>query len=366
MLDNKIHEYRHFYIHQLTQSSGALLHHCFLFLKFRIMSLLDAKKTYKPFEYPWAYELFKKQHQMHWLPEEVAMADDVRDWKQNLTDNERNLCTQIFRFFTQADIEVNDCYMTRYASIFKPVEIKMMLAAFSSMEAIHVDAYSHLIDTLGMPEGIYEEFLRYKEMKDKSDFLSTIKHDTKEGIATTLAVFGAFTEGMQLFSSFAILLNFQRFGKMKGMGQIITWSIRDETLHTNAIIKLFNTFVSENPELWNNDLKNKIKEVCQKMVEMEDDFIDVAFSVADNVEGLSSFEVKKYIRYIADRRLTQLNLDPIYNIEKNPLPWLDYILNSMEHTNFFDNRSTEYARAATTGTWEEAFAIHDVKITVDI
>jgi len=323
------------------------------------MSLLSAKKTYKPFEYPWAYEMFKKQHQMHWLPEEVAMADDVQDWKYNLTDSEKNLCTQVFRFFTQADIEVNDCYMTKYASVFKPNEIKMMLSAFSAIEGIHIDAYSHLIDTLGMPETIYEEFLHYKAMRDKYDYLHQFSHDTKEGIAMTLAVFGAFTEGVQLFASFAMLMNFQRFGKMKGMGQIITWSARDETLHTNAIIMLFRTFIHENPEVWTKKTQDDIYQICKTVVYFEDAFIDLAFEISKEVQGLSSEDVKKYIRYIADRRLIQLGLDKIYHIEKNPLPWMDFILNGVEHTNFFDNRSTEYSKAATVGTWDEAFIAQD-------
>lgn len=323
------------------------------------MSLLNAKSFYKPFEYPWAYEMFKKQHQMHWLPEEVSMSDDIRDWKEKLTESERNLCTQVFRFFTQADIEVNDCYMTRYANIFKPIEIKMMLSAFSAMETIHIDAYSHLIDTLGMPEGIYEEFLQYKAMKDKYDYLHSFDHTTMEGIAATLAVFGAFTEGMQLFASFAILLNFQRFGKMKSMGQIITWSVRDETLHTNAIIKLFRTFIHENPHLWNKSMQDSLYEVCRNTVKFEDAFIDLAFEVSKAIQGLSTEELKRYIRYIANRRLTQLGLKEMYDVKTNPLPWMDFILNGVEHVNFFDNRATEYTRSATSGTWEKAFEIHD-------
>jgi ribonucleoside-diphosphate reductase beta chain len=299
------------------------------------------------------------QQQMHWLPDEVPMADDVRDWKKHLTTSEKNLCTQIFRFFTQADIEVNDCYMQRYANIFKPVEVKMMLSAFSNMETIHVAAYSHLVETIGMPDGIYEEFLQYKAMKDKYDYMHRFKNDTKEGIAITMAAFGAFTEGLQLFASFAMLLNFQRFGKMKGMGQIIAWSVRDETLHTNSIIKLFLAFVQENPEVWTSKLRSELYDVCSTIVYFEDAFIDLAFEINGEVEGLSAIDVKKYIRYIADRRLSQLGLKTMYLIEKNPLPWMDYILNGVEHTNFFDNRSTEYTRAGTTGTWEEAFVIHD-------
>ena len=208
------------------------------------MSLLEERLVYKPFKYPWAYEAWHTQQQIHWLPEEVPLAEDVKDWEKTLTKAEKNLLTQIFRFFVQADVEVNNCYMKHYSQVFKPTEIQMMLGAFSNTETIHIAAYSHLLDTIGMAEVEYSAFLDYKAMKDKFDFMRKWGVGTKENIAKTLAVFGAFTEGVQLFASFAVLLNFPRFNKMKGMGQIVTWSVRDETLHTESAIKLFKTFVS--------------------------------------------------------------------------------------------------------------------------
>jgi len=318
------------------------------------MSLLDAKPIYKPFDYPWAYEAWHIQQKIHWLPEEVQLADDVKDWKKNLSAGEKHLLTQIFRFFTQADIEVNNCYMKHYSKVFQPTEVQMMLSAFSNMETVHIAAYSYLLDTIGMPETEYQAFLKYKEMKDKYDYMHQFNTDSKQDIAITLAVFGAFTEGLQLFSSFAILLNFQRFNKMKGMGQIVTWSVRDETLHTNSIIRLFKTFIQENPEVWNEEMRSTLYKACATIVHFEDAFIELAFEVGD-IEGLTGRQVKQYIRYIADRRLMQLGLKEIYMVDQNPLPWLDEILNGVEHANFFENRVTEYTKAATTGTWEEVF-----------
>ena len=319
------------------------------------MSLLQSEPVYKPFHYPKAYDYWKLQQQLHWLPEEVPMADDVKDWKKVLSEAEKHLLTQIFRFFTQADIEVNNCYMRHYSRVFKPTEIQMMLAAFSNMETIHVDAYSHLLDTLGMPEIEYSAFLKYKEMKEKYNYMQQFNVNSKEDVAKTLAVFGAFTEGLQLFASFAMLLNFQRFGKMKGMGQIVAWSVRDETLHTNAIIWLFKTFIAENPEIWNDKLIKFLYTACDTIIQHEDAFISLAFEFDGAIEGMTAFDIKQYIRYIGDRRLVQLGLKEVYKIPKNPLPWLDEILNAPEHTNFFENRVTEYAKAATKGTWEEAF-----------
>ena len=135
------------------------------------MSLLDAKPIYKPFRYPWAYDAWLTQQRIHWLPEEVPLANDVKDWHKNLAPAEQNLLTQIFRFFTQADVEVNNCYMKHYSQVFKPTEIQMMLSAFSNMETVHIAAYSHLLDTIGMPEAEYSAFLHYKEMKDKYDYM---------------------------------------------------------------------------------------------------------------------------------------------------------------------------------------------------
>ena len=321
----------------------------------RHLDLLTENPVYKPFRYPWAYEAWLTQQRLHWLPEEVPLADDVKDWHRNLTGSERNLLTQIFRFFTQADVEVNNCYMKHYSQVFKPTEVLMMMSAFSNTETIHVAAYSHLLDTIGMPELEYTAFMKYKEMKDKYDYMQTFRVDSKHEIAKTLAAFGAFTEGLQLFASFAILLNFPRFGKMKGMGQIVSWSVRDETLHCLSIIRLFRTFVQENPEIWTGELKREIYEVCATIVDHEDAFIDLAFELG-SVEGLEGRTVKQYIRFIADRRLTQLGLNPLFHVERNPLPWLDDMLNAPEHTNFFENRSTEYSKASTVGTWEEAFA----------
>ena len=138
------------------------------------------------------------------------------------------------------------------------------------------------------------------------------------------------------------------------MGQIVTWSARDETLHTNSIIKLFHTFLSENPDVKREELAKDLYVACDTVIQHEDAFIDRAFELG-GVEGLDAKTVKKYIRYIADNRLAQLEMDPLYNIGKNPLPYMDDMLNALEHTNFFENRATEYSRAATQGSWEEAF-----------
>lgn len=327
--------------------------------------LLQSSPIYKPFSFPWCYDAWKTQQQVHWMPEEVPLGDDVKDWHNNLTASEKNLLTHIFRFFTQADVEVNNCYMNHYSRIFKPTEVKMMLAAFSNMETIHIAAYSLLLDTVGMPEVEYSAFLKYKEMKDKYDYMNSVGDMSHpSNIAKTLAIFGAFTEGLQLFASFAMLMNFPRFNKMKGMGQIVTWSVRDETLHCQSIIHLFHEFVNEHPQIWTEAFKGELVNHCKKIVEHEDHFIDLAFELG-NIEGMTKEDIKGYIRYIADRRLTQLHLEPIYEIKTNPIPWLDQILNGSEFANFFEARPTEYSKSATLGNWDDVFTSIDAQNTFE-
>jgi ribonucleoside-diphosphate reductase beta chain len=194
-------------------------------------------------------------------------------------------------------------------------------------------------------------------MKEKHDYIIDVssKNTTKENTATHIAVFSAFTEGMQLFSSFIMLLNFPRHGKMKGMGQIVTWSIVDETQHCESMIKLFRTYIEENKEIWNDELKSRIYSMAEKMVELEDKFIDLSFSMGA-MENLTPEEVKKYIRYIADRRLISLGLKGIFKVKRNPLPWVEEMINAPTHTNFFENRATDYAKGALTGDWSDVWA----------
>jgi len=312
------------------------------------MSLLKERSYYKPFQYPWAFEAYDMQQKMHWLPSEVSLAEDVRDWNERLTNEEKNLITQILKFFTQGDVDIAQAYLDNYIPKFKPPEIRMMLSAIATSEANHAHSYSLLNDTIGLPDSEYKAFQEYKAMADKHDYLFNNKGEGVEGLARELAVFSAFGEGLQLFASFIMLLNFQRFGKMKGMCQIVTWSIRDESHHVENMIKLFHSLIDENKHIWNDDFKKTLYDICRDMVMLEDKFIDLAFEQG-GVEGLEPDQVKQYIRHIADRRLLQLGLKPNFAVKDNPLPWLDWILNGVEHTNFFENRATEYAKGSMTG-----------------
>ena len=318
--------------------------------------LTDERTSFKPFHYPWAYDAWLKHEQAHWLHSEVPMLEDVKDWKNKLSAEEKQFLTHIFRFFTQGDIDVAGGYVKNYLPYFPQPEVRMMLLGFAAREALHIAAYSHLIETLGLPDVMYNQFLEYDAMRQKHDYVVDIaqQNTTKENTAKHIAVFSAFTEGMQLFSSSIMLLNFPRHGKMKGMGQIVTWSIVDETMHTESMIKLFRTYIEENKEIWNDDLKSQIYTIAEKMVALEDKFIDLAFSMG-NMPDLSADDVKSYIRYIADRRLISLGLKGIFKVKKNPLPWVEEMINAPTHTNFFENRATDYAKGALSGDWVDVW-----------
>jgi ribonucleoside-diphosphate reductase beta chain len=284
------------------------------------------------------------------------MLEDVKDWKKRLTEDEKKFLTHIFRFFTQGDIDVAGGYVRNYLPYFPQPEVRMMLAGFAAREALHIAAYSHLIETLGLPETMYNEFLEYQEMREKHDYVLEIskQNSSKENTAKHIAVFSAFTEGMQLFSSFIMLLNFPRHGKMRGMGQIVTWSIVDETQHAESMIKLFRTYVEENREIWNDELKSELYTIAERMVVLEDRFIDLAFAMGPMAD-LDASDVKQYIRYITDRRLISLGLKGIMKVKKNPLPWVEEMINAPIHTNFFENRATDYAKAAHKGSWDDVW-----------
>jgi len=216
-----------------------------------------------------------------------------------------------------------------------------------------MDAYALLTETLGFDEDIYTEFKEYEAMADKHNYIRNF--DAGSGIqdtAKTLAVYSAFTEGLALFSSFAMLLNFQRFGKMKNMGVVVEWSIKDETKHVEGMLKTFRTLMAENPHLWTDEFKKTLYQTAREMVEMEDAFIDLSFEMG-GVEGLTAEDMKLYIRYICDRRLLQLGLKTNYGVKDNPLPWIDELLGSVVHTNFFEARSTEYSKGSVKGDFTE-------------
>ena len=323
-------------------------------LRARGGGLTVASQTYKPFYYSWAVDLTVRHEKAHWIEDEIDLSEDLTDWKTNkVTPIEKDYITNILRLFTQSDVAVGQNYYDQFIPKFKNNEIRNMLGSFANREGVHQRAYALLNDTLGLPDSEYHAFLEYKEMTDKIEFMQKSDNSTQRGLALGLAK-SVFNEGVALFASFVMLLNFQRVGKMKGMGKVVEWSIRDESMHVEGNSRLFKAFVAEHPKLVDNDFKKEIYVMAKDVVRLEDKFIQLAYKMGE-IEGLTMEEVKTYIRYITDRRLLQLGLKTTFKVKNNPLPWLEWILNGADHTNFFENRVTEYEVAGLTGSWDSAY-----------
>lgn len=314
------------------------------------MSLLENNTAYKPFKYPWAVDLAVSHEKLHWGEWEAKLQDDVAQWSHKLTPVEKNHITQILRLFTQSDVAVGTNYIESYLPKFKNNEIRAMLTSFVNREFVHQRSYALLNDTLGLPEEEFSAFTAVQEMQDKLDFMADIDVNTQAGLAKAVAR-SVMNEGMSLFSAFAMLLNYQRYGKMKGMCEIVEWSVRDETMHCDGMVKLFRTFCEEHPRIVTDEFKQDIYQMFRDAVALEDKVIDIAFEMGD-VEGLTKEEVQQYIRYIANRRLTQLGLKANWTkVKENPLPWLDWVLNGDSFKNFFEGTVTDYNAAGMEGDW---------------
>lgn len=316
--------------------------------------LIEFSKTFKPFQYPWAMKIAEEHENLHWVEGEANLEGDVEDWQRNLAPNEKNLIHQILRLFTQSDVQVGGNYCEHYIPYFKNNEIRNMLLSFASREGIHQRAYALLNETINLPESDYEAFLEYEEMADKMEYMADMDMNSKTSVGLALAK-TVFSEGVSLFGAFAMLLNFQRFGKMKGMCEIVRWSILDESIHVEGMAKLFRTFCDENPEIVDDSFKRSIYDMARSIAFLEERFISLAFELG-NIEGLTQEEVKSYVRYLCDRRLTQLGLKPNFHEETCSIPWFDEIMTGTTFANFFESRVTDYEVVGLAGKWDSAYS----------
>lgn len=310
------------------------------------MSLLTPRATYAPFEYEQAYKYWELQQQSHWLHSEISMASDINDWKLNLSETEKNVVGHILKGFTQSEVFIQEYWSQMVAKWFKKPEIQMMAASFASMESVHAVSYAYLNQSLGLED--FSAFLHEPTAKAKIDRLIETKGKSKEEIARSLAIFSGFNEGVNLFSSFAVLLNFSRFNKMKGLGQIIAFSIKDEALHSEAGCWLFRTLVSEFPDIMTDDLKKQIYQAARDTIELEDAFIDKAFEMGP-IEGIDSADLKAFIRHRANTKLNDLGMKKKNwtNINKDALErmiWFDTLSGGVSHSDFFSSRISDYAK----------------------
>jgi ribonucleoside-diphosphate reductase beta chain len=289
-------------------------------------------------------ELAEDHEKIHWGTWEVKLQEDVNQWKGNeITPEEKHHIIQILRLFTQSDVQVAQNYADLFIPYFRNNEIRNMLLSFANREGTHQRAYALLNDTLGLDESEYSAFLKYKPMADKIDFMAAggAPYAGDEDVAYALAQ-ACINEGVGLFSAFVMLLNFQRFGKMKGMCEVVEWSIRDETKHVDGMTKLFKEFTKEKPRMVKDAFKEYIYDTAREAVRLEDEVIDLVFESGD-LEGLKASEVKEYIRYLTDRRLIQLGLKGNYGIKENPLPWVDWVTAGDSFKNFFEGTVTDYS-----------------------
>jgi ribonucleoside-diphosphate reductase beta chain len=224
-----------------------------------------------------------------------------------------------------------------------------MLLSIAAREGIHQRSYALFTDTIGLPDDSFRAFLEYEDLAEKIESMTDMDMKSHKGIARSIAR-TVLSEGVSLFGAFVMLLNFQRKGKLMGLSKINEWSIKDESLHVEGMIKLFHTFLDEHPRVVTDELKADIYQMFRDAVKLEDTFVDLAYQMGD-VEGLSKAEVKQYIRYIADRRLIQLGLKGNYGIKENPLPWLDWVISADNVTNFFEQRVADYSAGGMTGEW---------------
>ena len=316
------------------------------------MSIIDYRPHYKPFEYQRAFEFFKDQHRVHWLADEVPLSSDLNDWKLKLTESEKNLIGNILKSFAQTETYVNDYWSTKVAVWFPKHEIKAMACVFADFESIHAEAYARLNEELGLDN--FEAFMEDEEAKAKIDRLIELPGDTLYEKALSLAIFSAFTEGVNLFSSFAILMSFQLRNLMKGTGQIVEWSVRDESLHSKAGCWLFRTLLEEQSELNTDKLRNAVIEACQISVQLEFDFIDKAFEMGA-VDGLNVDQLKNFIKARANEKMIELGYKAIYNdIDPNLLKqieWFGHLTSGKTHQDFFAGRVTSYSKS--TADWDD-------------
>jgi len=324
------------------------------------MSLLEERVVYKPFEYPKAYDYWLKQQQAHWLHTEVPMAQDVSDWKGNLKNHEKNVVGGILKGFAQTETIVNDYWSTLVTKWFRKPEIIMMGTTLGSSETIHAEAYSLLNEQLGLDN--FAEFMEDESTMAKIEALMEVRdsHEAPDWHkrAVSLAIFSAFTEGVNLFSSFAVLLSFKMRNLLKGVGQIVEWSVRDESLHSEAGCWLFRTLMEEHPEFKTEKLVKDIESAAKNALKLEFDFIDKIFEMGD-LENLSKNELKNFIRHRVNTKMGDLGLKPIIPAEEidkgalKTMKWFDAVIAGKQQTDFFAGRVTNYSKGHM--DWSSAF-----------
>ena len=319
------------------------------------MGLFDERIAYKPFEYPEYYtEGWLKQAQAFWLHTEISMQSDIKDWKENLNEKEKNLVGNILLGFAQTECAVSDYWTQNVVSWFPKHEIKQMAMMFGSQETVHAVAYSYLNETLKLED--YEAFLHEPATSARFDNLVAYSGNDSVGIAKSLAVFSAFAEGVSLYSAFAVLYSFQLRNLLKGIGQQMKWSVRDESLHSKMGCQLFNHMCQEYPEL-KQEVYQDVLQAADMMRQMEHKFIDKMFEMGE-LENLSSSDLKEFIKARTNTKLVELGYESIFEYDKDAverLDWFYQLSGGVTHTDFFAVRPTDYSKAGEGEDWDDMF-----------
>jgi ribonucleoside-diphosphate reductase beta chain len=308
-----------------------------------------------PFKYKWAWEKYLATCANHWMPQEVNMSRDIATWKDpnGLTEDERRIIKRNLGFFVTADsLAANNIILGTYRHITAP-ECRQFLLRQAFEEAIHTHAYQYIVESLGLDEAeIFNAYHEVASIRDKDEFLipyidaimdphfHTGTPEADRTLLRSLVVFACLMEGLFFYVGFTQILALGRQNKMTGASTQYQYILRDESMHCNFGIDLINQIKLENPHLWTADFKAEIKALFLKAVELEYRYAED--TMPRGVLGLNASMFKGYLRYIANRRATQIGLEPLFPNEENPFPWMSEMIDLKKETNFFEGRVTEY------------------------
>jgi ribonucleoside-diphosphate reductase beta chain len=308
-----------------------------------------------PFKYKWAWEKYLATCANHWMPQEVNMTRDIALWKDpnGLTDDERRLIMRNLGFFVTADsLAANNIVLGTYRHITAP-ECRQFLLRQAFEEAIHTHAYQYIVESLGLDEGeIFNAYHEVKSIRDKDEFLipfidaimdpnfHTGTLQTDQTLLKSLIVFACLMEGLFFYVGFTQILALGRQNKMTGAAEQYQYILRDESMHCNFGIDLINQIKLENPQLWTTEFKAEINALFMQAVELEYRYAED--TMPRGVLGLNASMFKGYLRYIANRRATQIGLEALFPNEENPFPWMSEMIDLKKERNFFETRVIEY------------------------
>jgi ribonucleoside-diphosphate reductase beta chain len=311
-----------------------------------------------PLRYGWAYELYRTMKANHWEPEDVQMAKDIEQWRSAaaLSDIDRWIVRMGIGYFSAAEGIVGDNIIHVVRELVTASELKLVLGRHAHEENIHADSLLYMIASLGIdPHECEAMFADVPTIAAKNAFVTQVSkalrrdldpHDpeAKRLLAKNIFVFGQCMEGTQFYGLFGMILSLYRQGKLPGIGTMFRYTLRDESNHIEVFRRLLLELSLENPEVWDDALREELRELMREAVRLEQAFIDDCLPVEG--VGLSRDEFAQYIDYIADRRLEGVGLAPLSPGVANPLPWLAELMDIRKEQNFFEGRVTEYRKAS--------------------